>query len=113
VALAAGGTTPDHACDQQVSPEDPMRFLASVALLAAGLLLGYSTAPLTIDAQGSAFPVQSGESVTMRLESGEYVPCAVIDARDGFIGCKVNGSQEGAEHWYNVRSITRIQKGPR
>ena len=90
-----------------------MRFLASLVLLAAGVLLGYSTADLGVGAQGSAFPVQSGESVTMRLESGEYVPCAVIDTRDGFIGCKVSGPQEGGEHWYNLRSINRIQKSPR
>jgi hypothetical protein len=81
-----------------------MNRLLSAALLAAGVLLGYLTHPVGVDAQPASFPYGVGDRIVITYADGASRTCVVESFFGTFVSCKAQ------QRPFSTTSFDRIQR---
>jgi hypothetical protein len=91
-------------------------FCAATTVLVGFAFVAYTSPGTSASAQAQATQasITSGEKLTLFFDPvGTGRPCTVIDVRGDFVGCKgdvQNIARPGADRWYNLELIARIDR---
>jgi hypothetical protein len=93
-----------------------MRALFATTVFLAGVLIGFASAPTS--AQGNLQAgLTFGEKVSLAIDPDRVgYNCTVIEVRGDFVGCRAEAQatgRPGAERWYNLRLVVRIDRPER
>jgi hypothetical protein len=91
-----------------------MRLLLSTAVLLGLVLIASASSRTSAQGQHLQAGITPGEKLSLAFDaSAGGRPCAVIDVRGDFVGCRSEPQGIGRpalEQWYNLRLVARIDR---
>jgi hypothetical protein len=91
-----------------------MRALFATTVLLAGVLIGFASPPTSAQGGHLQAGITSGEKLSLAIDPDRVgYNCTVIEVRGDFVGCRAEAQatgRPGAERWYNLRLVVRIDR---